>query len=351
MSVAKPYQIPRPTMRKWMIQLGAVVLVLGVIYVLGAWLTPSPARSGQSRDSAKGTDAQDPKLDRVVAKVNGEEIRERDVALKMPDGTFGMQGDEAREVRLKRMIRAVSLRQYLVKEKMEVAEAEIDHQVELLRKNPPSVGCMCCSYPSLEQFMQANYFDMKELRGEIANDLGLQKHLDVLWAKEHHAGKELDELLRQKREEVEKRNVKVSHIFFNTFQNLEFDMNPTKERRRLRIKSEEVFQRLQKGEALDNVAKEVSEDKISRSRGGELGCIPFDTFGRDVERVMRNLKPGEYSQPVESPYGFHIFRREALQDTDVLEVAKDEFRDIKRANVLNDIWMNTKVEYPEKKRG
>lgn len=349
MTVAKPCQIElRQIMRKWMIRLGTVVLVMGIMYVLGAWLTPPPARSGQSRDSAKGADAQDPKLDRVLAKVNGEEIREGDVSMKMPDGTFGMQGDEARDVRLKRMIRAVTLRQYLAKEKVEVAKVEIDRQVEELRKNPPSVGCMCCSYPSLEQFMQANYLDMKELRAEIANDLGLQKHLDVLWQKEYPAGEKLDEFLRQKREEVEKRHVKVSHIFFNTFQNPDFDMNPTKERRRLRIRAEEVFQRLQKGEVFEDVAKEVSEDRMSRPKGGELGCIPFDTFGRDVERVMRNLKPGDYSHPVESPYGFHVLRREALQDKDVLKVAKDEFLDIKRADVLNNVWMNTKVEYPGK---
>jgi peptidyl-prolyl cis-trans isomerase SurA len=44
----------------------------------------------------------------------------------------------------------------------------------------------------------------------------------------------------------------------------------------------------------------------SATKGGDLGWIyPGDTVP-EFERAMDELKPGEVSQPVKSPFGFHL---------------------------------------------
>jgi peptidyl-prolyl cis-trans isomerase SurA len=55
------------------------------------------------------------------------------------------------------------------------------------------------------------------------------------------------------------------------------------------------------------LARQYSDDG-SASRGGDLGWIyPGDTVP-DFERAVRDLKPGEVSQPVRSPFGWHLIQ-------------------------------------------
>ena len=52
----------------------------------------------------------------------------------------------------------------------------------------------------------------------------------------------------------------------------------------------------------------VHSDDNSAARGGELDWIyPGDTVP-DFERAMQELKPGEISQPVKTPFGYHLIQ-------------------------------------------
>jgi peptidyl-prolyl cis-trans isomerase SurA len=55
------------------------------------------------------------------------------------------------------------------------------------------------------------------------------------------------------------------------------------------------------------IARLHSQDG-SASKGGELGWVlPGDTVP-EFERAMAALKPGEISQPVKSPFGYHLIQ-------------------------------------------
>jgi peptidyl-prolyl cis-trans isomerase SurA len=73
-----------------------------------------------------------------------------------------------------------------------------------------------------------------------------------------------------------------------------------------RRKMVELKSRLENGAAkFEDLARLYSNDG-SASKGGELGWIyPGDTVP-EFERAMNALKPGEVSQPVESPFGYHL---------------------------------------------
>lgn len=68
----------------------------------------------------------------------------------------------------------------------------------------------------------------------------------------------------------------------------------------------ELKQRLDnKAAPFEELAKLFSND-LSASRGGDLGWIyPGDTVP-EFERAMDALKPGEVSEPIESPFGWHL---------------------------------------------
>jgi peptidyl-prolyl cis-trans isomerase SurA len=63
-----------------------------------------------------------------------------------------------------------------------------------------------------------------------------------------------------------------------------------------------------KGADFAELAKRHSGDPGSASTGGDLGWVDKGKFVAEYERAAYELQPGETSQPVESPFGFHIIQ-------------------------------------------
>ena len=86
-------------------------------------------------------------------------------------------------------------------------------------------------------------------------------------------------------------------------------------------------------ERLDNKAAKFEElarlysNDGSASKGGELGWIyPGDTVP-EFERAMNALRPGETSQPIESPFGFHMIE---VLERKTEEVSRERQRQMAR---------------------
>jgi hypothetical protein len=282
-----------------------------------------------------------PAGDPVVARVNGEPIARSEVEAGMPKGglftaAFPRDLDALRQAKLERLLCAHALAQFLRAHEIKVTEAEIDAEVAQLRRTPPSAGCACCRYASLEEFMEALAIDMQELRRGIANDLGTQRYLEARWKKEYPGGEKRAALLQTGRARLEQDYLKASHIFFNAFQNQRFESDPDGVRRETRGKAEKAWRRLNAGEAFEAVASEVSEDAMSKPTGGTLGCIPREALGKQFAEAVLALEPGKYGRPVETPWGWHVIRREAMTDADLL--------DLLRADVVGRWWADERQQ-------
>jgi peptidyl-prolyl cis-trans isomerase D len=59
------------------------------------------------------------------------------------------------------------------------------------------------------------------------------------------------------------------------------------------------------------VARRESSDSVSAAKGGDLGEVSQGTFVNEFERAALALRPGQVSQPVLSPFGYHIIRLES----------------------------------------
>lgn len=62
------------------------------------------------------------------------------------------------------------------------------------------------------------------------------------------------------------------------------------------------------GVPFDTVARRESSDSASAAQGGLLGTFARGVFPPEFERAAFALRPGELSQPVLSPVGFHIIK-------------------------------------------
>ena len=80
----------------------------------------------------------------------------------------------------------------------------------------------------------------------------------------------------------------------------------------------DLRERLVHGARFADLAR-LNSDDLSASRGGELGWLsPGDTVP-EFERAMDALAPNEISQPIASPFGWHLIQVVARRDQDLSE--------------------------------
>ena len=71
-----------------------------------------------------------------------------------------------------------------------------------------------------------------------------------------------------------------------------------------------IIQRLSKGESFANLAKELSIDKGSGKRGGDMVFFGRGMMVKPLEEAACKPQKGEMTQePVKTEFGYHIIKR------------------------------------------
>jgi len=70
-----------------------------------------------------------------------------------------------------------------------------------------------------------------------------------------------------------------------------------------------VIERLKKGESFDKLAKDLSIDRGSGKRGGDLGFFGRGIMVKAFEAASFNLERNQISEPVKTQFGYHIIKR------------------------------------------
>jgi peptidyl-prolyl cis-trans isomerase SurA len=89
-------------------------------------------------------------------------------------------------------------------------------------------------------------------------------------------------------------------------------------RARARQLAESLLVEVRHGADFAAVAKRFSGDSASREQGGELGWFRRGVMFKDFEDAAFRLRPGEISDVVETPFGFHIIKVERAQPAEIL---------------------------------
>ncbi len=104
--------------------------------------------------------------------------------------------------------------------------------------------------------------------------------------------------------------LKLAHIMIRAGRN---DGQEAVEKARVKIDS--CYRMLQSGSPFANVAKQYSEDPGTSQSGGQMRWIRSGELPPDIEQLVFALKDsGDYTPPVQSDYGWHIFRLEGRRE-------------------------------------
>ena len=86
---------------------------------------------------------------------------------------------------------------------------------------------------------------------------------------------------------------------------------------RARAKADSILLELRRGADFATAAKRFSQDPGSKDQGGSLNWFRRGVMVPEFERVAFGLKPGIVSDPVESPFGYHLIQVERVQPGEV----------------------------------
>lgn len=195
---------------------------------------------------------------------------------------------------------------------------------------------------------QANIKERLEL---MANDFLANQYIqqEVIGKVEITESEAKEYYNKYKEEFTSPEMAKVRHILIKSEKN-----RPANERKAARDKAESLLNRIKGGEDFAKLAMEFSEDDGSKSKGGELDFFHRGMMVPEFEKAAFSLKPGQISDMVETPFGYHIIKMEERKDAwqpsfdeireKVIAKARDRLKDSKKNEFINKAFKDAGVE-------
>ncbi|HXZ23001.1 MAG TPA: peptidylprolyl isomerase [Pseudolabrys sp.] len=208
--------------------------------------------------------------DPLIAKVNGVEIHQSDLALAEDEaGQIPPMSPEAKQDYLIQFVADMILVSKTAEDKKFGESAEFKRKVEFARR--------------------------KLLMEGILTSVGKEAMTDEAMHKVY------DEALKQISEEKE---VHARHILFRA------PAGDEKASKEAEDKVKAVIVRLKKGEDFAKVAAEMTEDPSGKANGGDLGFFTKEQMVPEFADAAFKLENGQISEPVKTQFGWHVIKVE-----------------------------------------
>lgn len=279
------------------------------------------AAAGAAKPDAKPAPKPVPaQLPDVLARVNGDAITrvEFEQALKVVEGRAGQpvpaeQRNEVYRGLLDEMITMRLLKQEVAAQHVAVPDAEFQAALKQLRGNFPNEQ-------AFQSALKSQHMTLEQLQTETRSNMAVSKLLEKEVAPKVEVKPTDISAFYEKNPDKFKQpeSVRASHVLIAVPQGAD---EATK--KAARAKAEAVLKQARAGGDFAALAKKESND-ASAPHGGDLGFFPRGQMVPAFEAAAFALQPGQVSDVVETPFGFHVIKvteRRAASTVPFAEVA------------------------------
>jgi len=234
----------------------------------------------------------------------------------------------------------------LIDEKLAYAEANIDSITvtddEVDQRVDYEIKSFEQQYGSVENVEKVYNMSLekikRKLRSDVREQLMIQKLQEKNFGDVQVTGKEVQDFYDRFKDSIGviPEKVKIAHIF----------MSPKATeslKAKYRKKAEAILDSIRHGADFAEMAKKYSDDPATASKGGDLGFVKRGEFYPAFEAAAYALQPGQVSNVVETPAGFHIIkliekRGETIHVRHILiKIKKGQDADIRTIEFLTDV--------------
>ena len=209
---------------------------------------------------------------------------------------------QIRRMALDRLVEKKLVEQKIRELNIKVSEEEIRQAIEDVKKQN--------SIPNQEALVAAlanQGLSFDQYRSQLQEQLEKLKLVSLeVRAKIHVSETELREYYEANHARyTEDESFRARHIFFKTN-----DKSPAEDIKRTMTTALMVLAEAKSGKDFAELARNYSEDPAARKDGGDLGTFKKGDMQAELESTILTMKPGEVSELVYTPVGFHIIKLE-----------------------------------------
>lgn len=224
----------------------------------------------------------------------------------------------------------------------------------------------------LDLIKKPKIYDSKKLREDFLDEM-IQTKLFAAEAKK--LGFEKDELINSKIDSYKKKVLREAHFDKQIKSSIKISEKEIEEaysflqeERKIshlfvstKEKADSLYSLLENGADWNSLAASIFKDSVLSKSGGDLGWVYWDQLDHELSMVAYRLKPGVYSKPVKSTFGYHIIKVTDYKKKPMITRSEYELHrrkaktilqykigDEKGAEYINKLAKSAKIEiYPE----
>lgn len=245
-------------------------------------------------------------LDKIIATVGREIVLQSDIEGRIAmflqqNPKVNPSDPELRKQVLESLINERLMVTKAVEDSIAVMDEEINQSLDFMMQN------LMQTYGSEKRVEDLYGMSVSRIRKNYREEVRKQLLVERLQQQKFMGVKctnrEVEDFYNQYRDSIRAipASVELAHIV----KHIKPSADAKEEVKRLALK---IRDSILKGVDFAELAKRHSGDPGSASTGGDLGWVDKGKFVAEYERAAYDLQSGETSQPIESPFGFHIIQ-------------------------------------------
>jgi peptidyl-prolyl cis-trans isomerase C len=282
--------------------------------------TPAPGQAQAAFDPSE--------LPPIVARVDGKEVSRRELleraeAMRVQMEQMGApeppQTEEFYREMLDQVIGAHLLYAEAARRELTPTREQVAAELATLRGRFPTEE-------AYRERLASQGMTEKDITEDLARNLAIQRLLLADVGDTQPTEAEERRFYQQNAERMKRSaQVRVRHILVGAPADA-----PAQQREAARREAESLLARVRAGEDFAELAGETSDDPGSRGQGGLLPWLGRGETVPPFEQAAFGLEPGQVSEVVESPFGYHVIRLEERrgESTVPFDEARPQIREL-----------------------
>jgi len=269
----------------------------------------------------------------IVATINGaalssEKLQSEFIAFKMRSEHQGQKMTAQEEPLIARELLKAEIMKELIAQKarsldIKITPEKIDREIQNIEDKFPShtafitaLAFQRLNIKSLKNKIEKTLLEDELIRQEIAPNVKLKNDAVRNFYNANKAKFMKPALYR------------IRHILIATIKPPEKSEDEASHKKALRMarmindeaktKAEEVLRKVKAGGNFNQLAKEFSEDEVSKEKGGLLGDLHPGSTIPEIADVMVKLNEGETSAIIQSTFGYHILKLDEIIPSELI---------------------------------